>query len=129
MGRLAVLLAALLLTAGCGGARADAVGEVATDFYAAARAGDGVRACALLAPATRHEVEQSADAPCATAVLDSDIPDAGDPVHVDVYGRQAQVRFGADTAFLADLPDGWKVVAVACTARGEQPYDCQVKGA
>jgi hypothetical protein len=129
MRRIAALLAAVLLTAGCGDGRTDAVGQVASDFYAAVKAGDGVAACALLAPATRHEVEQSGGAPCEKALLEEDIPDADGPVAVDVYGRQAQVRFGGDTAFLADMPDGWKVVAVACAARGEQPYDCQVKGA
>jgi hypothetical protein len=34
----------------------------------------------------------------------------------------------ADTVFLAEFPDGWKVVAAACTPRDRLPYDCQVEG-
>jgi hypothetical protein len=46
----------------------------------------------------------------------------------EVYGQRAQVRLSGDTVFLAVFPDGWRVVAAGCTARGEKPYDCVLQG-
>lgn len=125
----AVLAGAMVLTvAGCGASDRTAVSGVARGFYQAVRAGNGTAACALLAPPTVDEVEQSEQAPCRTAILDEDIPDVGDVTATHRYGGQAQVELDGDTAFLSEFGDGWKVVAVACTARGEAPYDCKVSG-
>jgi hypothetical protein len=131
----AVRVAAVLLTpivvqalAGCGSSASTAVSSVAERFYAAVASGDGAAACALLAPPTVDEVEQSGQAPCRTAILDEDIPPAGEVAELKRYGDEAQVRLRGDTAFLAEFDDGWKVVAVGCTSRDELPYDCKVKG-
>jgi hypothetical protein len=118
----------VLASAGCGSDVSTAASSVAERFYAAVAAGNGAAACALLAPPTIAEVEQSGQAPCRQAIMDEDIPSAGQVVDQQRFGDQAQVRLRGDTAFLAQFADGWKVVAAACTWRGELPYDCKVKG-
>jgi hypothetical protein len=125
---IAVLALGVSLSA-CGGSQDAAVSEVAEGFYAAVEDGDGAAACALLVPATRDELEQSSGQECAAAILE-EVPLAhGDGGIVEVYDTMAQVRWDGDTAFLARLPDGWRVLAVACTPRDVGPYDCRVKGA
>lgn len=104
------------------------MGGVAEDFYAALARGDGAAACELLAPATRDELEQSAGKPCATAVLEEDVPRAGKARDVDVYGSAGEVELDGDTAFLGEFRDGWRITAVGCTPQPPEPYDCQVAG-
>ena len=124
-----VLVGAMVLTvAGCGSSGPTAVSDVAQRFYRAVESGDGAAACALLAPPTTAEIEQTAKTSCRTAILDEDLPDAGEVTGSQRYGGQAQVRLEGDTAFLSEFGDGWKVVAAGCTARGEAPYDCKVSG-
>lgn len=117
-----------LALCGCGSAGNAQAAEVARSFYGAVATNDGAAACDLLAPQTLHKLEQSAQAPCRTAILDEDIPDAGEVRMLERFGRQAQLRFGGDTAFLAEFGDGWRIVAVSCRPRGELPYDCAVEG-
>jgi hypothetical protein len=118
----------VLACAGCGSDISTAVSNTAERFYGAVASGNGAAACALLAPLTVHEVQQSEQEPCGTAIMDEDIPAAGQVIGQKRFGDQAQVRLRGDTAFLAQFADGWKVVAAACTPRGELPYDCKVKG-
>jgi hypothetical protein len=128
-GRCVTTAVVLLAATACGLSNDAAVADVAVEFYGAVEAGDGAGACALLAPTTRAELEQSAQAPCEVAVLEEDIPTVGEPRRTRRFGNQAVVGFGADTAFLAEFHTGWKVVAVACEPRPAAPYDCLVKGA
>lgn len=114
--------------AGCGSTAPTAVSGVTERFYAAVASGNGEAACALLAPPTIDEVEQSGQASCSSAILDEDVPQAAEVLELQRYGDEAIVRLRGDTAFLAEFDDGWKVVAVACISRGELPYDCKVKG-
>jgi hypothetical protein len=128
-GAAAAVAAAVALAGGCASDDGPQVLDAARGFYEAHARGDGAAACALLAPGTVEEVEQSAGASCAEAVLDEDVPDVAGVPNVEVFGNEAQVRFDDDTAFLAAFPDGWKVVAAACRARPGRPYECRVKGA
>ncbi len=122
---------ALLLVpmTGCGGA-ADtrAAEETAAAFHAAVARRDGAAACAVLAPQTVSELEQSARQPCPQAVVAEDIPEVAGVRSSKMFGSQAQVRFDGDTVFLSEFDGRWKVVAVACTPRPALPYDCRVKG-
>jgi hypothetical protein len=118
----------VLAATGCANADDQVVARVAADFYAAVSSGDGTAACALLAPKTTSELEQSAGTPCAKAVLEEDIPRAGGARSAKVFGTMAQVDLGSDTAFLARFRDGWKVMAVGCTPVPRLPYDCAVSG-
>jgi hypothetical protein len=128
--RAGIAAAAILLLAGCSSIpdRKSAASGVAVGMLTAVAAGNGVSACAALAPETLHELEQSAEQPCAQAILDEDLPQPGEVTGADVYGQRAQVRLADDTVFLAVFPDGWRVVAAGCRSRGERPYDCVLEG-
>jgi hypothetical protein len=127
----AVLLPlAVAALAGCAaaGGRGQAAADVATRLLTAVQGKDGAAACALLAPDTASEVEQSGGKPCPEAILDEDLPGPGAVTGSAVYGQWAQVRVGAETVFLAAFPGGWRVVAAGCKPRGDRPYDCEVQG-
>ncbi|GIE97753.1 hypothetical protein [Paractinoplanes rishiriensis] len=118
---------AVLPVAGCGSVdrRADAAAAVAEQLRRAVANGDGVAACALLAPSAVAELEPA----CPEAVIDEDLPTTGAVRGADVYGQWAQVRLDDDTVFLAAFGGGWRVVAAGCRSRGEaEPYDCTVQG-
>jgi hypothetical protein len=121
------VLVALALS-GCGGTGSARISEVASGFYRAVAADDGVVACDLLAPQTLRELEESAQAPCRTAILEEDIPDAGEGVKLERYATRPRPGFRGDTAFLAEFEEGWRIVAVSCRPRADQPYDCGVEG-
>lgn len=116
-----------LALTGCGAPASSGVASAAGAFYDALSQDNGRLACRLLAPDTLHEVVQTAKAPCRTAILEEDIPDQGRVLEVQHFGNQAQVRARGDTAFLAEFPRGWKVIAVGCAPRPPLPYDCVVK--
>ena len=124
-----VSLTALALT-GCGSVdeRGDAAASIAVRMLSAVDGGDGAAACAVLAPDTASELEESAGKPCAEAVLDEDLPAPGAVTGSAVYGQWAQVKLTGDTVFLGAFPGGWRVVAAGCTPREERPYDCAVQG-
>jgi hypothetical protein len=119
-----------LILAGCAdtGPRRNVVADTAVRLLTAVQDGDGAAACAVLAPDTVAGLEQSAEASCADAILDEDLPKPGAVQHVDVYGQWAEVVLDDDTVFLAAFPGGWRVVAAGCTPRGERPYDCALQG-
>jgi hypothetical protein len=120
--------ACCLLVAGCGGSQDNAVADTVRAFYDAVAAQDGDAACAVLAPATRSELEQSAGKPCAGAILGEDVPEVASPEKIEVFGSMAQVRHGSEVAFLTRFEDGWRVVAAACTPARSR-YDCSIQGA
>jgi hypothetical protein len=126
---LALLLATGALT-GCAavGDRASAASSVATGLLSSLQSKDGTAACAVLAPDTAAEVEQSGGKPCPEAILDEQLPGPGTVVGTDVYGQWAQVRLSDDTVFLAVFPEGWRVVAAGCTPRPNRPYRCVLQG-
>ena len=120
----------LLLVAGCGsvGERGEAAAAVAARMLSAVQDQDGAGACALLAPDTVAELEESAGKPCAEAILEEDLPVPGTVTASEVYGQWAQVRLTEDTVFLGVFPGGWRVVAAGCTPRRNRPYDCNLQG-
>jgi hypothetical protein len=127
LGPATAALLAVPAVAGCAAAGRPDVEAVAAAFYAAYTREDGAAACALLAPTTREELEQSAGAPCATGLLDETLPRVGRVTASDLYGDQAQVRLEGDTTFVAQFEGGWKVVAAGCVRRPQRPYDCAVE--
>jgi hypothetical protein len=122
-----VVVALGLALTGCGSTPVPGASHVAGMFYRAVARHQGGLACRQLAPQTRQEVAQTEKAPCSAAILQEDLPAQGRVVDVQRFGHQVQVRGRGDTAFLAEFPNGWKVVAVSCTPRRSRPYDCQVK--
>jgi hypothetical protein len=125
--RAAVVVLLLGLT-GCGSQpHEDAVTSVADAFQRAFADKDGAAACAELAPETRSELEQSAGKPCAEAVLEEPVGPSSSS-RVEVFGTQALVGAGRSAIFLARFPEGWKVMAAACTPQPVGPYDCSISG-
>ena len=122
------LLALGLALSGCGGSQDAAVRDLAEEFYGAVADGDGAAACALLAPTTRSELEQSTGKECAVAILEEPPMLGGDGGDVQVFGVMAQVRRDGDTVFLTRMPDGWRVLAAGCAPRPTAPYDCACEG-
>ncbi|MBC2904730.1 hypothetical protein [Streptomyces cupreus] len=123
----------LLTVAGVGGCgtvaeRQAHVRDTAALFQASLGAGAYDRVCALLAPGTLEELEQSAGSPCAQA-LRAEPPTPGGAVRrADVYGNQARAVLSTDTLFLSHFTSGWKAVAADCEQRPQQPYQCKIKG-
>ena len=127
-----VLLGACLLSAlgGCGAGGADeTAGAVAEDFYAAAAAKDGRRACAVLSESTLAELEKEEMKPCREAVTGLQL--SGSTVAGStVYVTSARVELrGGDHVFLDRTPGGWRVSAAGCKSEPgeEQPDDCEVE--
>ena len=125
-----VAVTALAATGGCGGLHPDgsAAAAVAGRFHDLVRRGDGRAACALLVRSTVEELEQSSGRTCPAAVLGAGLPRAMTVRGNDAYGRSARVLMDHDVLFLTVVGHLWRVRAAGCTADGQKPYDCKVKG-
>jgi hypothetical protein len=119
-----------LVLGGCSGQGNAEVGnaEAAAVSFSQSAAAAPAAACALLAPQTLKDLEDS-EGPCARS-LSAQLKPGSAPVRsAEVYGKDAIVHLSSDTVFLARFDDGWRVTAAGCT-RPEvgRPYDCTVKG-
>ena len=110
----------------CSGTQDATVTAVAQDLLTAGGNGDGARACDLLAPATRQELEDTRGTSCARAVLEEDLSAGSGAARVKVFDSTAQAVVGAETLFLSRYDGTWLVIAAACTAVPERPYDCRI---
>lgn len=130
---LAPAAAAVLVLTGCTGEQEPVVRSTAEQFAGALASGDGDRACALLAPLTRDELESSEEQPCAQAVLDLGLPEVDHVTGVHRHGRRGSAVLDGgsehDTYFLAQFDGAWRIDAAGCTPRPELPYDCDLEGA
>jgi hypothetical protein len=121
-------LAAATTLSGCGSGTGSAPRVLASAFAEAITSGDPARACSVLAPSTRSELEQSAGEDCPEALTGERLPDPGALRRVATYGSMAEATFEGDVLFLTEFPSGWRVLAAGCTARPGQPYDCRLQG-
>ncbi len=123
-------LLALVALSACASPEADGVAAAATRFAAfSATAPD--KACLLLAPGTRRELEDSSKSRCGKALPEQKLPGSARITAVDVAGDSARVVTASQTLFLARFDAGWKVTAAGCkqvTADDAKPYTCLVKG-
>src|SRR3954462_7998811 len=94
VGLAAVAAAAL---AGCGQPAEGSAAATAERLATAVAVGDGAAACAVLAPDTVEELEQSAGTPCPKAIGEEELPPPGAVESVDVYGQWARVVTSGDT--------------------------------
>ena len=123
-----VALALGVSLSACGAGSTSAPSRVALDFAGAVSAHDGEKACSLVAPATRSELESDGH-PCSEAVLSQDVPSSTRVRTADQYGLQSRVVLDKDVVFVSRFSIGWRVVAAVCKDRGEKlPYDCQIAG-
>ena len=121
-----VLLA--VLASGCASNHDRAVSVVAEQLHAAIDREDGSAACDLLSDSVQEELQDSGGTSCEVAILEAGISPDGRITRVEVFGTAAQVRYDDDVVFLADFPDGWKVIGAACERQATEPYDCKVHG-
>lgn len=128
--RVLALSAGAALLSGCSSLGPDeaAAGEAAQEFFAAVRSGDGGEACNLLSEDVQTDLEQTADQPCSTAILEQDLPSAERVTEVLAFGRNAQVVMDSDVLFLSVADGGWKILAAGCRPRASAPYDCTLSG-
>ena len=131
--RLATALLVSVALAACGDGPETAVADAARTMSGLLAAGDATAACALLAPASRQELEQTEGDPCPTALPALDLDQVDAVSSVQRYGRQASVVVESsdgeqDTWFLARFDGRWLLVAASCEPRGELPYDCDLEG-
>ena len=127
-----VLVLAVLATTGCGrsGDRAE-VRSLAEHFLAAVESGDGQAACADLSTDTRKELESQQQRDCREGVGELQL-EPGAPERVEVYVTNAKVDLSSgESAFLAEEPDGWRLVALACKPETgkprDRPFDCELE--
>jgi hypothetical protein len=96
-------------------------------FYAGLERHDGSAACRQLSDDTRSSLETSEKKPCEQAVFSLGLsPSRIVAVRVYVTSAEAELARG-EAAFLDQTPQGWKISAVGCKPKHEQPYDCQLE--
>ncbi|MFD9482995.1 hypothetical protein ACFWBX_03115 [Streptomyces sp. NPDC059991] len=122
--------AVAVVLCGCGApaARLEGARQAGRAFEQAIAHANYPRACGLLAPETRQQLEEDQHQPCVAALRGEDLAAAGEVRGTQVYGRQALLRLRKDTLFLSQFEDGWKVVTAGCTRQGDKPYRCSLKG-
>jgi hypothetical protein len=125
---LAATAAVAVLASGCGAQTSSPARAVAGDFAQALSADNGREACRLLAPETRSQLVKSAGQPCASAILEEELPAPGPVEGSSSFGTMAEVSFAMDTIFVTELPHGWRVMAAGCAPVPGRPYDCQLQG-
>ena len=125
---LAMTGVATVLTSGCATQTASAPDEVAGQFAHALFVENGRDACSLLAPDTRSQLVQAAGEPCASAIIEEELPEPGPVEKSSSFGTMAEITYAADTMFLTEFPGGWKVMAAGCAPVPGHPYDCQLQG-
>ena len=117
----------LLFCTGCSSTHEADVEQVAERLHAALRVEDGAAACELLSEDAQEQLQESGDS-CEVAVLEAGLSPDGRVEKVSAYGTSAQVRYDDDVVFLADFPEGWRVIGAGCEKQADAPYDCKVQG-
>ena len=111
----ALVLAAVSLTA-CG--RADderAVSAVTERFLESVAADDGDRACTLLSPGAVEALESDQERSCAEAARGLEL-EASPVARAEVFATEAKVYLAnGESAFLELTSSGWRPPAAGCT--------------
>jgi len=77
---------------------------------------------------TVTQLVQAAGEPCASAIIEEELPEPGPVEKSSSFGTMAEITYAADTMFLTEFPGGWKVMAAGCAPVPGHPYDCQLQG-
>ena len=132
LGRSLAVVLALCAAAGvlsaCGGQETGEPAAVAERFYEAARAGDGIGACAQLSSDAVSELEAVEGSPCRRAVLELELSGVR-ARGGEAYVTTARVEMDrGDRVFLDKTRAGWRVAAAGCKPQpGEEaPDDCEL---
>ncbi|MGC7100724.1 hypothetical protein ACPZ19_39135 [Amycolatopsis lurida] len=116
--------AAAFLLAGCAPAADPVVRETAQRFLDA----DPGTACALLSPRAMEDLTRHGRETCPDALPGVRAP-ASTVTEVTVWGSDAQAKAAAETLFLHEFEDGWRITGGGCTPTApEAPYRCLIGG-
>jgi hypothetical protein len=130
--RTLVAILCAVAVAGCGVSDDEAeVRDVAERFYEAIRGDDGDAACELLSAEAVKALEGQTGQKCDDVITRLEY-EGGDVEAAVVYVTNAKVETSAgESAFLAEEPDGWRIVAVACKPElgkpRDRPFECEVE--
>jgi hypothetical protein len=73
-------------------------------------------------------VERSERRACGEAITGLDLSPTA-PVRTRLYLTSAWVRLSnGESAFLDQTPTGWRISAIGCRPRPQQPFECEVSG-
>jgi hypothetical protein len=123
---LVVLFGVLLAGCGTSGDRRGARAAVER-FNAALERRDGRGACDELTEGAAAKLESSEKKPCDQAILSLELDPSGVAnVEVFVTSGRADLTSGGAT-FLDETSQGWKIAALGCEPRPEQPYECELE--
>ena len=125
---LAMTAVAAVLGSGCATQTAPRTSRGGRRVRAGTLRREGQDACRLLAPETRSQLVQAAGEPCASAILEEELPEPGPVERSSSFGTMAEITYAADTMFLTEFPGGWKVMAAGCAPVPGHPYDCRLQG-
>jgi D-serine deaminase-like pyridoxal phosphate-dependent protein len=96
-------------------------------FNAAIELADGEKACQELTEGATEQLERSEKKPCEEAIRSLELaPSDVASVEVFVVSGRADLT-GGGAAFLDETSEGWKISAVGCEPRTEQPYECELE--
>ncbi|MGA6164134.1 hypothetical protein [Amycolatopsis magusensis] len=113
-----------VLLGGCGSAADSVVRDTAQRFLTA----DPATACTMLAVRAREDLTRHGREACPDALAEARAP-GGTVGEVAVWGADAQAKAGAETLFLHEYKDGWRITGGGCQSRGpDVPYACLVGG-
>jgi hypothetical protein len=130
MRRLAPLLLAAALLAGCGtNDDREQARQTTERFYAAFRHHDGALACRQLTAAAAQQLSEEEKKPCPDAVTGLSLQ-GGRVVGVEVYITNAKVDLAEHVStFLSRGPSGWKIDALSCAhddKPADHPFNCEL---
>ncbi len=120
----ATALVLLAVLCGCAGASRGNVEQAAQSFIEATASGNAAQACDRISPEAVRMLERTAKARCAQALRGLQLPGSSAVHGADVFGGNARVITDADTLFLSEYDDGWRVTAAGCQDLEESPYAC-----
>ncbi len=120
----AVALVMVAMLCGCSSASRGEVEHAARSFFEATAAGNLEQACALLSTEAVRMLERTTKEGCVRVLGIVQLPRSSTVRTTDVFGGNARVVTDADTMFLSEYDDGWRVTAAGCQEREDLPYAC-----
>jgi hypothetical protein len=104
-----------------------AAGETVERFATALDERDGRAACVELSADTRKALESEEASECEEAILELDLT-LGQVSAVEVADSAATVELSeGGSIYLDDTSEGWRISAVGCEPRPDEPDDCDVE--
>jgi hypothetical protein len=109
------------------GADDDGAGETVERFAQAIEQQDGAAACTELSADTRGSLESQEGSECEEALLELELS-LGSVSQIKVAETSATVELTeGGSVYLEETSNGWRITAVGCEPRPDEPDDCEVE--